>query len=67
MKPGLTKSPVIIKKVESTFLNFPVDIKFKSARVGNYRLYVLAGFRYAIDMVSQAKVETDKEVKIHVI
>ena len=62
MTPGLTKTPVIVKKVESTFLNFPVDLKFKSARVGNYRLYVLAGFRYAIDMVSQAKVENDKEV-----
>lgn len=62
MKPGLTKSPLIIKKVESTFLNFPIDLKFKSSRVGNYRIYVLGGFRYAIDMVSQAKVENDKEV-----
>ena len=53
---------MVIKKVESTFLNFPIELKFKSSRVGNYRMYVLGGFRYAIDMVSQAKVETNKEV-----
>ena len=58
------KSETVIKKVESTFLNFPVELKFKSNRVGNYRFYVLGGFRYAIDMVSQAKVETDEEVLV---
>lgn len=58
------KTETVIKKVESTFLNFPVDIKFKSDRVGNYRFYVLAGFRYAIDMVSQADVNSDTEVLV---
>lgn len=51
------------KKVESTYLEFPVDIKFKSKRVNNYRVYVLAGGRYSIDMVSQAKVrDKDKDI-----
>ena len=53
--------PAVVKKVESTFINFPVDIKFKSKRVGNYRIYVLAGGRYAIDLVSQANVTTDSK------
>ncbi|HNQ11911.1 MAG TPA: porin family protein [Bacteroidia bacterium] len=47
--------------VESTFLQFPVDLKFKSNRIGNYRLYVLAGVQYNIDMVSQAKVENEEK------
>jgi hypothetical protein len=52
-----------LKKVESTYLEFPVDLKFKSARINNYRIYVLAGMKYSIDMVSQAKVtNTDKEL-----
>lgn len=52
-----------LKKVESTYLEFPVDLKFKSARINNYRIYVLAGAKYAIDMVSQAKVvAVDKEL-----
>ena len=58
---------VVTKKVESTFLEFPFELKFKSNRVGNYRAYVLGGARYTIDMVSQAKVESkDKDfVKIN--
>jgi len=54
---------VVIKSIESTYLEFPVDIKFKSVRINNYRVYVLAGGRYAIDMVSQAKVlNKDKDI-----
>jgi hypothetical protein len=53
----------ITKKVESTYLEFPLDLKFKSKRIGNYRIYVLAGGKYAIDMVSQEKVlAKDKEI-----
>ncbi len=55
-------SSVTSKKIESTFLQFPFDLKFKSSRVVNYRVYVTAGFSYMIDMVSQAKVESkDKD------
>ena len=56
------KDDVIIKKIESTFIDFPVDLKFKSARLNNFRAYVLVGGKYSIDMVSQAKVKAkDKE------
>ncbi|MBK7852919.1 MAG: PorT family protein [Bacteroidetes bacterium] len=52
-----------VKTVESTYLEFPLDLKFKSKRVTNYRMYVLAGARYSIDMVSQAKVrDKDKDI-----
>jgi hypothetical protein len=54
-----TQNFTIVKEVESTFLEFPFDLKFKSSRVNNYRVYVLAGVKYAIDMVSQAKVENE--------
>ncbi len=58
--PG--KKSLVIKKVESTFLDFPVHVKFKSARLNNFRAYVIAGGKYSIDMVSQAKVKAkDKE------
>ena len=51
------------KPIESSYLEFPFDLKFKSRRVNNYRVYVLAGFKYAIDMVSQAKVNSvDKDL-----
>ncbi len=53
---------VTTKEIESTYLQFPLLVKFKSNRINNYRAYVIAGFKYGIDMVSQAKVENkDKE------
>jgi hypothetical protein len=53
----------ITKKIESTYLEFPFDLKFKSKRIGNYRIYVLAGFKYAVDMVSQEKIlAKDKQI-----
>ena len=51
----------VVKEIESTFLEFPLDLKLKSKRVNNYRMYVLAGARYNIDMVSQAKVQNKEK------
>jgi len=62
LNPGNNNVPAVIKKVESTFLDFPLMVKYKSARVNNYRAYVLAGGKYSIDLVSQANVEeSDKQ------
>jgi len=56
------KPTTVVKEIESSFLEFPLDLKFKSNRINNYRIYVLAGFKYTVDMVSQAKVENkDKD------
>lgn len=45
-----------VKKVESTYLEFPLLLKFKSNRYGNMRAYVIGGGRYSLDLASQAKV-----------
>jgi hypothetical protein len=53
----------VIKTIESNYLEFPFDLKFKSKRIRNYRVYVLAGFKYSIDMISQVSVEAkDKDI-----
>jgi hypothetical protein len=58
----LGKEVLVVKEIESTFLQFPLDLKFKSNRINNYRVYVVGGIKYTIDMVSQAKVENkDKD------
>ncbi len=49
------------KNIESTYLEFPFLLKFKSKRVNNYRIYVVAGMKYNIDMVSQAKVKKSEK------
>jgi len=47
------------QKVESTFLQFPLCIKFKSIRPndGNWRAYILAGGSVSWDLASQAKIQ----------
>ncbi len=44
-----------VKRVESTYLDFPFYFKYKSKRLNNMRAYVIGGFKYSIDLASQAK------------
>jgi hypothetical protein len=56
------------KTIESTFLNFPLDLKIRSKRVKNFGAYVLAGGGYSLDLASKRKVQnttgTDAIVKL---
>lgn len=51
------------KSVESTLLEFPISLKFKSARLNNGRAYLIGGVKPVIDLASQDKVD-DKGEKI---
>jgi len=46
---------VITKKVPSTYVNFPIEVKFKSDRYNNFRAYLMGGAQYTLDLASQAK------------
>jgi len=59
---GKKKQSEVIKIVESTFIQFPLDLKFKSNRINNYRMYVTGGVAYLYDLVSQAKVTNDEQI-----
>ncbi|HNY03657.1 MAG TPA: porin family protein [Bacteroidales bacterium] len=52
-EPVLTLS--LTKKVPSTYINFPLEIKYKSLRYNNFRPYLVAGGLYSLDLASQAK------------
>lgn len=49
------------QKVESTYIDFPVFIKYKSKRLRNTRAYVTAGLRYSLDLASQSDKENTSE------
>jgi hypothetical protein len=49
------------KVIESTFIDFPLLLKFKSERMTNVRAYVIGGFKYSIDMASLAKKKVQSE------
>jgi len=43
------------KAIESTLINMPLGIKYKSARVNNFSAYIIAGASYSLDLASNAK------------
>lgn len=51
-------------QVESSFIQFPFELKFKSERINNHRWYVLTGFEFATDLASKEKVDDDTIFKI---
>jgi hypothetical protein len=50
----------ISKSVPSTYINFPLELKFKSKRYNNFRAYLLGGVQYTLDLASQAKKREQK-------
>ena len=43
------------KRVESVIVSFPVQLKFRSDRIGNFRVYMLGGGKLDYDLASNAK------------
>lgn len=43
------------QSIESVNLNFPILIKLKSSRMGNFRFYAIGGAQYSFDMASRSK------------
>lgn len=52
---GVQEDIVVRKNIPSTFVEFPLHMKYKSRRLNNFRAYVLGGINYRMDLASQAK------------
>ncbi|HEX6332930.1 MAG TPA: outer membrane beta-barrel protein [Flavisolibacter sp.] len=64
-QPDIDLRTEIIKKVESVITTFPVNLKFRSDRIGNFRVYMLAGGKMDLDLASNAKArKADDMIKI---
>jgi hypothetical protein len=50
---GKVDTFTVTKRIESTFLDFPLDIKVISKRFGNFQFFALAGLKYTYDFASQ--------------
>ena len=53
------KDDMRIKRIESTLIDFPIYIKYKSARYNNFRTYVIGGLKYSMDIASQDKIDDE--------
>ena len=58
---ALVGSPYYEKKKDifSTFVEFPLQVKYKSKRHNNFAAYVIAGGNFKIDLASQKKSQVD--------
>ena len=45
----------VLKPVESVIVSFPVQLKFRSDRIGNFRVYMLGGGKLDYDLASNAQ------------
>lgn len=49
----------IEKSITSTIVEIPLEFRYKSRRLNNFRMYVLGGFKYSLDLASQKKGKGD--------
>lgn len=55
----------INKSVESIYMHLPLQLKFKSERVGNFRFYALGGGKFDIDLAANARSRrSDEFIKV---
>jgi len=59
-RDGDTTLVNITKRVPSTYINLPLEIRFKSRRYRNFRTYLMTGVQYTLDLASQAKKREQK-------
>ena len=52
----------ITKTVESVSVSFPIQVKFQSDRIGNFRVYMLAGIKGDIDLASNARAKRAEDL-----
>jgi hypothetical protein len=51
----MTDNSIVEKNIESVFLEFPVHFRYKSKPYKDFRVFVVAGVRYSIDLASNSR------------
>ncbi len=54
--------PVTSKKIESILLGLPVHLKFRSDRIGNFRVYMFGGVKAEYDLASNARAKRAEDL-----
>ena len=53
--PGFTKKVDVLREVSSTYIHFPLLLKFSSLRTGNIRPYLVGGVSATLNLSSNSK------------
>jgi hypothetical protein len=54
------------QRLESSFLEFPLLLKYKGDRLNNVRPYVISGFNFRYDLAAKKEFDEDREVYIRI-
>lgn len=57
--PNFTNSSDALREVNSTYIHFPLLLKFSSLRTGNIRPYALGGISSTLNLASNSKLKDD--------
>jgi len=60
--PESGESPVMKKTIESILLGIPVQVKYKSDRINNFRVYMMAGAKWETDLSSKARAKNAEDL-----
>jgi len=60
--PDFNGATEVTKAVESVSVTFPIQIKFQSDRIGNFRVYLLGGFKAEMDLASNARAKKAEDL-----
>ena len=60
--PDINGDTAVTQKVESIIASFPLQLKFQSDRIGNFRVYTLLGIKGDIDMASNARAKKAEDL-----
>lgn len=56
------ETPIMSKKIESILLGLPVHLKFRSDRIGNFRVYMFGGGKIEYDLASNARAKRAEDL-----
>jgi hypothetical protein len=58
---GIPFTETLIKPVESTYIELPLLMKYRSKRLNNFAAYIVGGGKYVIDLASNEDVDNARE------
>lgn len=56
-----------VKPIESTYVEFPLLLKYKSKRLNNFSAYLIGGGKYAIDLVADEGIDNSKNSRDEIV
>ena len=61
------QTETVVKTIESTYVEFPLSLKYKSKRLNNFSAYIIGGGKYSIDLVADEGIDNSKNTPDEIV